>query len=74
MDWKAIAEDWKPFRNEVRSQWALLTEAQLDSINGQRTLLAEQIRHSYGMTADEVEDQILNFEARNQFLRGVSSR
>ena len=74
MDWKSVAEEWTSFRKEVRSQWALLTEAQLDSINGQRTLLAEQIGVSYCMTAGEVERQILNFEARSQFLRVVSSR
>lgn len=74
MDWQAVADDWSPFRNEVRSQWALLTEAQLDSINGQRALLAEQIGISYCMTADEAERQILSFEARSQFLRVVSSR
>lgn len=74
MDWKSVADEWKPFRNELRSQWALLTEAQIDQINGQRAVLAEQIRSSYSMTADEAERQILNFEARSQFFRAVSSR
>ena len=74
MDWESVADEWKPFRNEVRSQWVLLTEAQLDAIAGRRSHLAEQIRISYGMTADEAERQILNFEARSQFLRVVSAR
>jgi len=74
MDWKSGAEEWKAFRNEVRLQWALLTDAQLEAIAGQRAHLAEQIRISYGFAADEAERQILNFEARNHFLRAVSQR
>lgn len=74
MDWNSVAEEWPHFRNEVRTRWPLLTDANLDSIAGQRDRLADQVRDSYGITADETERQIANFEARNQFLRIVSSR
>jgi uncharacterized protein YjbJ (UPF0337 family) len=74
MDWNSVVVEWKPFRNEVRAQWWKLTDAQLDVIAGVRTRLAEQIRVSYGVTPDEAERQIRSFEARNQFLRPVSSR
>jgi uncharacterized protein YjbJ (UPF0337 family) len=74
MDWNSVVAEWKPFRNEVRAQWGKLTNAQLDVIAGLRTRLAEQIRVSYGVTPDEAERQIRSFEARNQFLRPVSSR
>ena len=74
MDWSAALAEWKPFRNEVRAQWGRLTDSQLDAIAGVRTRLAEQIRASYGVTPDEAERQICNFEARNQYLRAVSSR
>jgi uncharacterized protein YjbJ (UPF0337 family) len=74
MDWNSVLEEWKPFRNEVRGQWGKLTNTQLDAIAGLRTRLAEQIRVSYDVTPDEAERQIRSFEARNQFLRPVSSR
>jgi hypothetical protein len=74
MDWKSVAEEWKAFRNQVRSQWSLLTEAQLEVIAGRRAHLAEQIRIAYGFGPDETERQIINFEARNHFLRPVSQR
>lgn len=74
MDWTAVLVEWKPFSNEVRAQWGRLTNSQLDAIAGRRTRLAEQIRVSYGVTPDEAERQICSFEARNQYLRGVSSR
>jgi len=74
MDWDSVADEWKHFRNEVRTRWPLLTEAQLDSIAGRRGTLAEQVIVSYGTTVGEAERQIGNFEARNQFFRTVSSR
>lgn len=74
MDWNSVADEWQAFRNEVRHQWASLSEPQLEAIAGQRARLAEQLRISYGVAADEAERQILHFEARNQFLRPVSLR
>jgi len=74
MDWGAVADEWKLFRGEVRARWDMLTEAQLESIAGGRARLAEQIGISYGISADEAERQIAVFEARNQYLRPVSSR
>ena len=74
MDWNAVLAEWKLFRNEVRAQWGELTNSQLDAIGGMRILLAEQIRVSYGVTSDEAERQIVSFEARNEYLRAVSSR
>jgi hypothetical protein len=74
MDWQSVADEWKPFCNELRSVWVRLSEAQLHAIAGQRSRLAEEIRISYGVTDAEAERQILDFEARSQFLRVVSSR
>lgn len=74
MDWKSVAEEWNAFRNQVRAQWRLLTEAQLEAIAGRRAHLAEQISITYGFGPDEAERQILNFEARSHFLRPVSQR
>jgi uncharacterized protein YjbJ (UPF0337 family) len=74
MDWIAAVTEWRAFRNEVRAHWGKLTDAQLDGIAGLRPHLAEQIRASYGIGLDEAERQICSFEARNQYLRAVSSR
>ena len=74
MDWVAAVTEWKSFRNEVRAHWGKLTDGQLDAIAGTRARLAEQIRVSYAIGYDEAERQICSFEARNQYLRAVSSR
>jgi hypothetical protein len=74
VDWYSAAVEWKRFRHEVQAEWSALTFAQLDVIAGVRARLAEQIRESYGLTTDEAELQVCSFEARNQYLRAVSSR
>jgi len=74
MDWIAAVVEWKAFRNEVRAEWGKLTDAQLAVIAGLRIHLVEQIGVSYGVTPDEAERQIRHFEARNEYLRAVSSR
>lgn len=74
MDWTAAAIEWKAFRNEVHAHWTKLTHSQLNVIAGQRIRLAEQICASYGITFAEAERQIASFEARNEYLRAVSSR
>jgi hypothetical protein len=74
MDWIAAAREWRYFRNEVRGHWRRLTNEQLQLIAGRRAALEEQLRESYGLTSAEAERQIIDFEARNEFLRATSSR
>jgi hypothetical protein len=74
MDWTAAAIEWKGFRNEVRAHWTKLTHSQLNVIEGVRSRLAEQLSASYGITPADAERQICSFEARNEYLRAVSSR
>jgi hypothetical protein len=74
MDWIAAATEWRGFRGEVRAHWAKLTRAQLDVIAGKRAQLTEQICASYEVTHAEAERQVASFEARNNYLRAVSSR
>lgn len=74
MDWIAAAAEWGHFKREVQTQWKKLTALQLDTIAGRRAQLGEQIRASYGLTCDQAERQICCFEARNDYLRAVSSR
>jgi hypothetical protein len=74
MDWITAAAEWGHFKHEVRAEWKNLSAAQLDAISGARARLSEQIRSSYGVTAEEAERQICYFEARNEYFPPVSSR
>ncbi|WP_417548488.1 CsbD family protein [Marinobacter segnicrescens] len=62
MNWDTIKGNWKQFKGEVRSRWGKLTDDQLDVIAGEREKLAGHIQESYGVTRDEAEKQIEDFE------------
>lgn len=74
MDWNSVEASWQRFRGEVHANWGRLTSAHLALIAGRRSRLASKIEEAYGVTGDEAERQIRNFEARNQHPRSVSFR
>ena len=74
MDWDVAAGEWQLFKGEVRAHWTRLTDSHLEVIAGRRVRLADQIRDAYGLTRDQAEQQIRNFEARILDPRPVSSR
>lgn len=66
MNWDTIEGNWKEFKGKVQSQWGKLTNDRLDVIDGKRDQLAGEIQHAYGVTKDEAEKQIKEFEELNK--------
>ncbi len=66
MNWDIVAGNWKQFQGKVKTQWGKLTDDQLDQIAGKRTELAGRIQEAYGISKDEAEQQIKDFEDRNR--------
>jgi uncharacterized protein YjbJ (UPF0337 family) len=66
MNWDIVKGNWKQFRGEVQAQWGKLTDDHLDVISGKRIELAGKIQEAYGITKDEAEQQIKEFELRNK--------
>lgn len=66
MNWGIVKSTWKQFRGEVRAYWGELTDDHLDVIAGRRNVLAGKIQETYGISRDEVEQQIRRFEQRGQ--------
>jgi uncharacterized protein YjbJ (UPF0337 family) len=62
MDWNIVAGNWKQFKGKVKAQWGKLTDDHLDVIVGNRDQLAGKIQETYGITKDEAEQQIKQFE------------
>lgn len=62
MNWDIVEGNWKQFKGKVRVRWGKLTDDQLDLIAGKRIELAGKIQEAYGITNDEVEQQIQIFE------------
>ncbi len=69
MNWDIVEGNWKQFKGKVKAQWGKLTDDHLDVIAGKRDVLAGNIQESYGITKDEAEQQIKDFEARNKDYR-----
>jgi uncharacterized protein YjbJ (UPF0337 family) len=62
MNWDIAKGNWKQFRGNVKAQWGKLTDDHLDVIDGRRIELAGKIQEAYGISKDEAEKQIKQFE------------
>jgi uncharacterized protein YjbJ (UPF0337 family) len=62
MNWDRVEGNWKQVKGKVKQQWGKLTDDNIDIINGQREILAGQLQESYGITKDEAERQIKDWE------------
>ena len=62
MNWDTIEGNWKQYTGKVKSQWGKLTDDQLTVIAGKRDQLAGKIQEAYGVSKDEAEQQIKDFE------------
>lgn len=68
MNWDIAEGNWKQFKGKVQTQWGKLTDDHLDQIGGKRQELAGKIQEAYGVSKDEAEKQIKEFEERNKDL------
>ncbi|TDX99317.1 CsbD family protein [Thiohalophilus thiocyanatoxydans] len=62
MSWDRVQGNWKQFKGKAKSQWGKLTDDQLDVIDGEREQLAGKIQEAYGISRQEAEKQIKDFE------------
>jgi uncharacterized protein YjbJ (UPF0337 family) len=69
MNRDVIEGNWKQLKGKVRERWARLTDDQIDVIGGKRDQLAGKIQELYGITRDEVDKQIRDFEETNAASR-----
>jgi uncharacterized protein YjbJ (UPF0337 family) len=65
MSWDRISGNWTQWKGRVQERWGKLTDDHLDVIAGRREQLCGRIQEIYGLTKDEVERQLRNWE-RNQ--------
>ncbi len=66
MNWDIVEGNWKQFKGKIKAQWGKLTDDHLDVIAGKRIALAGKIQEIYGISKDEAENQIKNFEDMNK--------
>jgi uncharacterized protein YjbJ (UPF0337 family) len=66
MNWDIVAGNWKQFKGKIRVRWGKINDDQLELIAGKRIELVGKIQEAYGITIEEVEQQIKLFEEQNK--------
>ena len=62
MNWDQIAGNWKQARGHARKKWGDLTDDDFERIAGNRDLLVGKIQENYGISKEEAESQVKEFE------------
>ena len=66
MNWNRIEGDWKQFKGDIKVRWGKLTDDQLDVIAGKRDILAGKVQELYGLSKDEAEKQLSEWQERQK--------
>ncbi|MGM0631601.1 MAG: CsbD family protein [Pseudomonadota bacterium] len=66
MNQDIFAGNWKQMQGKVKQHWGKLTDDRLDVIAGKRDQLAGEIQEAYGVSKDEAEKQVKDFEKANK--------
>ena len=61
-NWDHIAGNWTQWKGRVRERWGKLTDDQLDVVGGRREQLSGRIQEVYGVTRDEADRQLINWQ------------
>ena len=56
--------NWKQIKGKVKEQWGKLTDDDLNVIDGKVDQLNGRLQERYGMTKDEAERQISDWQRR----------
>lgn len=56
--------NWKQLKGKVQQQWGKLTDDDFDVIDGKRVELTGRIQERYGITREEAEKQVRDWEDR----------
>ena len=64
MIWDRIEADWERCRHPAKRRWDRLGEQQLHALRGRRSLLAARMKEAYGISSQEAERQIADWQAR----------
>ncbi len=53
---------WEELKGKVQKQWGKLTDDDLDVIKGDAKILAGKLQERYGITKEEAEKQVEDYE------------
>jgi uncharacterized protein YjbJ (UPF0337 family) len=64
MNWDRIEGNWRQLKGKAIQQWGKLTDDQFDRIAGKREELVGQVQEAYGVSKDEADKQVKDWESR----------
>lgn len=64
MNWDIIKGNWKQYQGKARENWGELTDDDVAKAEGNREQLVGRIQERYGITKDEADKQIKEWEAQ----------
>jgi uncharacterized protein YjbJ (UPF0337 family) len=66
MNQDRVEGNWKQLKGKVRQQWGKLTDDDFDQIMGDRQMLAGKIQELYGISKEEAEKQVRQFNDKHK--------
>ena len=64
MNWNQIETGWTSYTANAKQQWSKLSEQQLTDTLGKREQLSSQVQEAYGISKEDTERQISDWQAR----------
>jgi len=74
MNWDRIEGNWKQFKGQIKEQWGKFTDDELDVVAGKRDQFLGKLQEKYGITKDEAQRQLLEFERNCKDVSGRAAR
>lgn len=65
MNQDRVEGNWLQFKGKVKEQWGKLTDDDFDVIAGKRDQLLGRIQERHGISKDEAERQVADWEKNN---------
>ena len=64
MNWDRIEGNWRELKGKAKEQWGKLTDDDVDRIAGQRDQMVGRVQKAYGISRDEADRQVRDWESR----------
>jgi uncharacterized protein YjbJ (UPF0337 family) len=64
MNWSQIETGWTSYTANAKQQWDKLSDEQLSGTLGKREQLASKLQEAYGVSKEESERQISDWQSR----------
>jgi hypothetical protein len=63
MNWSEMSASWNDMSALVQTQWPKLGDVVVHEMNGERTALGRALQRQYGLSVEDAETAICQFEA-----------